>query len=163
MTSQHQQETEQEGAQEAIALVVPCRPEYIGLCRLVAGVMGAREYLDEEDIADLKLVITEACTCFLRDADGSPLEGHESGAAQKTSVLRVAFNLLPEAWEITVSDPQDHYHIPNTSRCDPSGGGGLGLTIMRALVDSVECTDSELEGSVIRLVKQLSPHPAIAH
>jgi hypothetical protein len=33
----------------------------------------------------------------------------------------------------------------------------LGLTIMRALVDSVVHTDSETEGSVIHLVKRLTP------
>ncbi len=36
-------------------------------------------------------------------------------------------------------------------------GGGLGLTIIRALVDSVELTDSDAEGSALRLVKRLSP------
>jgi len=34
-------------------------------------------------------------------------------------------------------------------------GGGLGLTIIQALVDSMAQTDSDEEGSVIRLVKRL--------
>jgi anti-sigma regulatory factor (Ser/Thr protein kinase) len=164
MTSEKQRKTKlRESDQELITLVIPCRSEYVGLCRLVAGVMGARESLDEEDIADLKLVVTEACTCFLGGLDESPPSAHERGATQTPRTLRVDFNVLSEAWELTISDPEHRYHIPNASRCDPSGGSGLGLTIIRALVDSVEHTDSEVEGRVIRLVKQLSPHPASAY
>jgi anti-sigma regulatory factor (Ser/Thr protein kinase) len=35
--------------------------------------------------------------------------------------------------------------------------GGLGLTIINALVDSMEQTEDEGGGSVLRLVKQLPP------
>jgi anti-sigma regulatory factor (Ser/Thr protein kinase) len=52
-------------AQASVSLVVPCKAEYVALCRLVVGALGAREALDEEVIADLKVVVTEACNCFL--------------------------------------------------------------------------------------------------
>jgi anti-sigma regulatory factor (Ser/Thr protein kinase) len=151
-----QKKTLQGCEEQPISLMIPCRPEYISLCRLVAGVVGTRESLDEEDIADLKLVVTEACTCFLWGPDGSPsLE--DRCPPESPSSLRVEFRVGSDSWEISVSDPEHRYHSPKGSRCDPAAGGGLGLVIMEALVDLVEHTDTEAAGSMVRLVKRLSP------
>ena len=148
--------TAEGGAGQPISLVIPCRPEYFGLCRLVAGVVGTRESLDEEDIADLKLVVTEACTCFLWGPDGSPSLQDDCPPGGPSS-LRVDFTVLPESWQISISDPERRYHTPERSGVAPAVGRGLGLMIMEALVDSVERTDTEAGGSVVRLVKRLSP------
>jgi serine/threonine-protein kinase RsbW len=151
-----------ESGRQPISLVIPGRAEYVGLCRLVAGVVGARESLDEEVIADLKLVVTEACTCFLWGPDGSP--PYEEGAVSPgpPCSLRVDFDVMPEAWEITVSDPDRKHRIPLSVRGDSMCEGGLGLTIIKALVDSIEQTHSDAEGSIVRLVKRLAPRPAPA-
>jgi anti-sigma regulatory factor (Ser/Thr protein kinase) len=146
-----------ERGQQPISLVIPCRAEHIGLCRLLAGVVGAREAMQAEDIADLKLVVTEACTCFLWGFDGSAPPTEETGARQSPSTLRVDFAVQPGSWEVTVSDPEHRHHILADGRSDPLRPEGLGLTIIRALVDTVEHTDTKTEGSVIRLVKRLSP------
>jgi anti-sigma regulatory factor (Ser/Thr protein kinase) len=146
-----------EGGQgKPISLIIPCRPEYVSLCRLVAGVVGTRESLDEEDIADLKLVVTEACTCFLWGPDGSPSLQDDCPPGGPSS-LRVDFKVLPDSWEISISDPEHRYHTPKGSDAVPAVGGGLGLMIIEALVDSVDRTDTEAGGSVVRLVKRLSP------
>ena len=158
MTLEAQQDTGQEGRGQApISLIIPCKAEYVGLCRLLAGVVGARESLQAEDIADLKLVVTEACTCFLGGADGISGPGAECGTGESPKALRVDIVTEDEAWEITVSDPEGRYHIPSDSKCSPSGSGGLGLMIIEALVDSVQHIDSEADGSVIRLVKRVAP------
>jgi serine/threonine-protein kinase RsbW len=143
-----------------ISLVIPCKAEYVGLCRLLAGVVGARESLEAEDIADLKLVVTEACTCFLGGSEGFPGLGAACDADDPPTSLRVDMAILDETWEVTVSDPDGRYHIPGDSRCSPKGTGSLGLMIIEALVDRVEQTDSVAEGSVIRLVKRMAPRAA---
>lgn len=145
--------------EQPISLVIPCRAEYIGLCRVLASVMGARESLHAEDIADLKLVVTEACACFLGGPDGSRPAGPGDQSGCPPRNLRVDFDVLPQEWKVTVSDSEHRYHIPRDSKCDPYGPGGIGLTIMNALVDKVEHTDSDTEGSVIRLVKRLPLSP----
>ena len=148
--------------QQPISLVIPCQAEYFSLCRLVAGVVGGRESLDDEDIADLKLVVTEACTCFLWGLDGSPPAEAMSGVIQSPPPpcsLQVEFTVRPGEWEIAISDPEHRYRIPESSRCDVEAGG-LGLTIIRALADSVEHTCTEEHGSVIRLVKRLAGRAA---
>jgi anti-sigma regulatory factor (Ser/Thr protein kinase) len=146
---------------QPISIVIPCRAEYVGLCRLLAGVVGAQESLQPEDIADLKLVVTEACTCFLCGLDGDPLGDEDTENDRLPDSLRVAFKVGPEAWEVVVSDPEGRYHIPAESQCSPTGTGGLGLTIIEALVDTVEHTDRDTEGSVIRLMKRTAPAPTL--
>ena len=142
-----------------ISLVIPCKAEYVGLCRLVAGVVGARESLDEEIIADLKLIVTEACTCFVWGPDGGPVLERSTPPSESSCSLRVDFNVMPEAWEIVISDPEHKRRLPLSERCDPMSEGGLGLTIIQALVDSMEHSDSDEGGSVLRLVKRLPPRP----
>ncbi len=161
MASEARQTTDRgQIGRQPISIVIPCKAEYVGLCRLLAGVVGARESLEAEDIADLKLVVTEACTCFLGGLDGGPGSTEQCQAADMPESLRVDFSIEPEAWEVTVADSQGRYRIPSDSRCSPTGSGGLGLMIIEALVDSVEHTDSETEGSVIRLVKRIAPRPS---
>jgi serine/threonine-protein kinase RsbW len=149
-----------EGGRRPISLVIPGRAEYVGLCRLVAGVVGARESLDEETIADVKLAVTEACTCYVWGPDGSPPDRSDLEAQKPPVSLRVDFNVMPDAWEITISDPDHRHHMSPSARCDPLTEGGLGLTIIRALVDTMEQTDTEAEGCVLRLVKRLGEVPA---
>jgi anti-sigma regulatory factor (Ser/Thr protein kinase) len=137
---------------ERISLVFPGRPEYVALGRLVAGVVGAREALDEESVADLKLVVTEACTCFMYGPKGSQVgQTPDDGAP---SFIRVEFDVSPEAWEIRVSDPEHKHRLEGLGSCDPMSEGVLGLTIINALADSAEFTETEAEGSVIRLIKR---------
>jgi anti-sigma regulatory factor (Ser/Thr protein kinase) len=144
-----------------LSLTIPCKAEYVALCRLVVGALGAQEGLDEELIADFKVVVTEACNCFLGDSEGcvSPHLGEgekeKSGQEEPSASLRADFYISPEAWEIVVFDPDRRSRILPSSLCDPMSGGGLGLTIIRALVDSMAQTDNDEEGSVIRLVKHL--------
>jgi len=155
------------GGHGAVSLVIPCKAEYVGISRLVAGAVGNQESLDKETIADIKLVVSEACACFVERSDeersgSAATTGGAAGGAATTGEeapgsLRVDFNVTPESWEITVSDPEHRCHIVRLGHCDPMSEGGLGLTIINALVDRVEQTDSEGRGSILRLVKRLTP------
>jgi len=143
-----------------ISLVIPGKPEYIALCRLVAGVVGARAFLDEEVIADLKLAVSEACTCFLRGPEGNP-EDVTGASGDKPESLRVDFDISSEAWQISVSDPDSSYRLSPVNACAPMTEEALGLTIINALVDSLEQIESDEGGSMIRLVKRLQPEPVV--
>ncbi len=142
--------------QPSVSLAVPCRAQYVALCRLVAGALGAREALDEETIADIKVVVTEAFNCFLGpecEVSGTFTEATDVEAPS----LRLEFTVGPEEWTIVMSNPDHRRRIPRASVSDPMSEGGLALTIIEALVDSMERTDSDEDGSVFRLVKKVSP------
>lgn len=131
-----------------VTLTVPCRAEYVALGRLAVGAIGAREGIDEETVADLKVAVTEACACFVTCATDGSLD-------DVSPVLKIDFRVEPATWIITVSNPDQKARIRSDSFCEPLSEGGLGLTIMRALVDLVEETDSDQEGTVFRLVKHV--------
>ncbi len=150
------------GGRGPVSLVIPCRAEYVGLCRLVAGAIGNRESLDEETIADMKLVVTEACTCFVAHPDEQTSPDADGSVGESPNSLRVDFNVTADSWTIIISDPERRCHIARLGRCDPKSENAMGLTIIKALVDRMEQTDSGDEGSVLRLVKRLSPRTAPA-
>jgi len=128
-----------------ISLVIPGRPEYVALGRLVAGGIAA-------SIADLKLIVTEACTLFMYGPGGT--QPGQTGQEEAPSSIQLEFAVTPAAWQIVVSDPERRHRLAGLTSADPMSEGGLGLTIIKALVDSVEYTETETEGSVIRLVKR---------
>ena len=140
---------------QPVSIVIPCQAEYVGLCRVLAGVVGGRVAMDAEDIADLKLVVTEACALFLPGLGEESFPGHVDRPADMPESLRVDFQIVPGYWEVTVSDAEQRYILPE--RCSQShlDSDGLGLTVMRALVDRVEHTHSESGGSVILMFKQI--------
>lgn len=145
-----------EAEQQPVSISIPRQAEYIGLCRLLAGVVGTRGSMNAEDVADLKLAVTEACTCFLWGSEGGGVEDPEDRADDPSEALSVEFRVEMDGWEVSVSDPDHRHRIPGDAEGALSGPGGLGLTIMRALADHVEHTYTEAEGSVIRMSKRIT-------
>jgi anti-sigma regulatory factor (Ser/Thr protein kinase) len=143
--------------QPSVSLVIPCRAQNVSICRLVAGALGAREGLDEETIADIKVVVTEAFNCFLGPEDERVADASAEPAEGQVSSLRLDFTVGSEEWTMVMSNPDRRRRISASSVCDPMSEGGLGLTIIEALVDSMDRTDSDVDGSVFRLVKKVAP------
>lgn len=141
---------------EPISIVIPCQAEYIGLCRLLAGAVGARGLMHAEDIADLKLVVTEACTCFLLNPEDGSEAAQADGRQEAPETLRVEFRTTPDEWQVIVSDAEGRHRLPGDEESVSCGSSSLGLTIMKALVDSVEHINTETEGSVLRLSKRIT-------
>ena len=141
-----------DAATSPVSLVIPCRPEYVGLCRLVVGALGARDSLGEEAVADLKVIVTEACNCFLALAWGSAGDG-AVGAPAGCS-LRLEFDSRPDAFAISVLYPERGGILSRLEASDPMTEAGLGLTILRALTDEMVEVD-QAGGTVLRLTKRL--------
>ena len=73
-----------------VTLTIPCKAEYVALGRLAVGALGAREGIDEETVADLKVAVTEACACFIPRTGDSP-------PGEATANLKIDFRVKPEA------------------------------------------------------------------
>src|SRR6185312_9789250 len=117
-----------ESGTHSVRLKVPAKPEYIVLTRLALSAVCRLTSLEPEDVADLKLAVTEAATAFVReDSDEQLTCGFE--LEDQRLVLEIGG---PEA--ATVSEEEQE----------------LGQAIIRATVD--EC-DFRADG--VRLVKYL--------
>jgi hypothetical protein len=144
-----------------ISLFIPCRPEYVALCRLVIGAVGARDSLDPELVADLKVIVTEACNCVLARAGGGAAAGAPSRAGAEDAAapgcsIRMDFDSRADAFVISVLHPEQRELVGWLEGCDPLSEPGLGLTILKALTDEMAEFDSGAEGTVLRLTKLLS-------
>jgi serine/threonine-protein kinase RsbW len=99
--------------------------------------------LDQVDIEDLNLAVTEACANAIRH--GSP--------EQERNTIFVMFFLAPNCVMVEIRDEGRGFD-PSCQRLPLPAemrDGGYGLHIMRQVVDAVEFT--RRRGTVVRLVK----------
>lgn len=126
---------------DRISLSLPARAEFVAICRLALAGLGSGTGLDQEEVADFKLAVTEACARMIGAGPG----GCES--------LQVDFELAPTRWVIEVRGSTKQQNgeprppVPETE--------DLGLVVMQALVDEVTLEELGNSSAVLRLVKNL--------
>src|SRR5690348_3310288 len=59
-----------------VRLTIPAKAEYVTLCRLALSGLAAVRPISEEDLADLKLALTEAASNSIRHAYPQGADGH---------------------------------------------------------------------------------------
>ncbi|HUZ15010.1 MAG TPA: ATP-binding protein [Gaiellaceae bacterium] len=132
-----------------VRLRVPARPEYIALARLALSGLAELTPLSEDDVADLKLALTEAVSNSVRHA-------YPGG----DGVVSVAYELSATALQIEVVDDGEGFDpaVPARLDGDELSEGGLGIAIIRTIADELEITSRPGErGSRLRFVKRLQP------
>ena len=118
-----------ESGTHSVRLTVPAKPEYIVLTRLALSAVCRLTPLQPEDVADLKLAVTEAATGLVRE-DSSEQLSCEYSLGEDRLVLEIAG---PDSESMSLEEQE------------------LGRAIIRATVDECDFGD----GSVT-LVKYLS-------
>ena len=144
-------DTEGEGLETSrtVRLRVPARPEYIALTRLALSGLAELSRLSEEDVADLKLALTEAVSNSVRHA-------YPGG----DGFVSIAYSLSAAALEIEVVDDGVGFDpdVPPPLEGEELSEGGLGIAIIRTIADELEITSRPGErGSRLRFVKRLQP------
>jgi hypothetical protein len=120
--------TEVESSTRSVRLTVPAKPEYIVLTRLALSAVCRLTPLEPEDVADLKLAVTEAATAFV---------GEDSDEQ-----LSCGFELEDQRLVLEIGGP----HSATVSAEEQE----LGQAIIQATVD--EC---EFRADGVTLVKYL--------
>jgi serine/threonine-protein kinase RsbW len=135
------------GTGRTVRLRVPARPEYIALTRLALSGLAELSPLSEQDVADLKLALTEAVSNSVRHA-----------YAGGEGFVSIAYELSGTALQIEVVDDGAGFdtNVPDPSEGDELSEGGLGIAIIRRIADELEIVSSPGErGSRLRFVKRL--------
>jgi serine/threonine-protein kinase RsbW len=115
-----------------VALTIPARPDYLVLARLALSAVCRLTPLSAEEVADLKLAITEAANDYV---DDSPPDDDEEGR------LNFAFRLLDDRLVLELDGPSS-----NVADVEQE----LGRAIIDATVDECQFGDGRT-----RLVKYL--------
>ncbi|MFL5827122.1 MAG: ATP-binding protein [Thermoleophilaceae bacterium] len=119
-----------ESGTSTVRLTVPAKPEYVVLTRLALSAVCRLTPLQPEDVADLKLAITEAATGLVHDGSDAQLD--------------CGFELQDDRLVLEVAGPAQATVSAEEQE--------LGRAIIEATVDEFEYgVDS------VRLVKHLSP------
>ena len=136
-----QPKTEDSGLVE---LRIPSRAEWVGVARLAIAGIASRLQFSIEDIEDLKLAVAEACTNCIQHASGS--DG-----------IDISCHIGPDKLVMTVKDSgkgaQASSLAPRTLG-EPQVGG-LGVFLIRSLMDDVEYELDPQSGTRLTMTKFL--------
>ncbi len=134
---------------ELVKLDIPAKAEYVVLGRLaLSGLLRSRGY-SEDAVADLKLALTEACSNSVRHA-----YDHRDGQ------VHLAFKVSEDRVIIAIRDEGGGLHEDDAD-CPECQGmpeiklaeGGMGISIIRAIVDDFDLRKPESGGTELVLTK----------
>jgi len=132
-----------------VRLTFPAKAEYITLGRLaLTGIarLGAVPFTDEQ-LGDVKLALTEACTNSVRHA-------YDGGIG----AVSIAYELHRDRLVVEVVDDGRGFDgkAARPDSEDEPNEGGLGIAIIEALTDELEFGRGSAGGSRLRFVKRLA-------
>lgn len=131
---------------ETVQLIIPCRPEYVGVARLAVLGIASRMPFSYDEVEDVRLAVGEACTHAVERAG--------TGAA----TIRITSTLDGRALTIEVQDdvaeagtaaPTEEAKLLEEAGVDQEG---LGALLMEILVDEVKI-ETTPGGTLVRLTK----------
>lgn len=111
---------------DKIELKLPSKPEYISLVRLTASSIANNMELNIDEIEDLKVSLSEACTNVINFKDSEE--------------LNILFTLKEDGIYVDIEDVLED--IPED--LDNAKQGQMGLLIINSLMDKVEFKDSHI-------------------
>lgn len=132
-----------------VELEIPARAEFVALARLVVSSFASTSFgLEDDRIDDLKIAVSEACT--------NAIEAHDVAHTDERVLIRCSDH--DDHMEIRIEDRGRGFdpgmlpeHPPVTDPTRLKFERGLGIPLIRSLVDDVEIASSE-EGTQVRIV-----------
>ncbi len=129
---------------DLIKLTIPNKPEYVGVVRLTTSAIACRLGFDIEEVEDIKVAVAEACTNTL-----------EHGLKEKDENFDIEFTIYEDRLYIVVRDYGEGFDIGQVQEpeVDELKERGLGIFIIRSLMDDVEIISNQGKGTEIRMIK----------
>jgi len=122
---------------------VPGKPEYVGTVRMAISSLANNVGFDVEAIEDIKVAVSEACTNAIRHGK------------QENGSFEVSCEMEKDKLVVSVIDQAGGYD--QNAYCEPCLSlpkeGGLGIFIIKALMDEVDIFTELGEGTKIKMVK----------
>lgn len=129
---------------DVVQLRIPCKAEWVALARLSVAAVASRLHFSIDEIEDIKLAVAEACTNAIQHAHGSPY-------------IEIKCEALPDSLRIGVRDYGQGTR-PETIRSrdiEEERVGGLGVFLIRSLMDDVTYDVNPENGTQLVMLKRL--------
>lgn len=128
-----------------VELRIPSKAEWVAVARLAVAAVANRLNFSIEDIEDVKLAVAEACTNCIQ---------HASGSEQ----IEITCETEPEGLTVRVRDYGQGTRPDQIAarRVAEPRVGGLGVFLIRSLMDSVEYDVHPERGTNLVMTKKVS-------
>jgi len=134
-----------------VALTIPAEARWLTVVRLTVSGVASRAGASYEDVDDIKVAVSEACTNAIDHAF------REAGGAPPT--ICIACRPLESAIRIEVSDEGCGFEPAADGAgqsADPDQQGGLGLYLIRKLMHETEVVSRPGGGTRVIMVKRFA-------
>ena len=133
-----------DGALGIVELRIPSKAEWVAVARLAVAAVANRLNFSIEDIEDVKLAVAEACTNCIQHASGS-------------DQIEITCETESEGLTVRVRDFGHGTRADNikSRRMDEPRVGGLGVFLIRSLMDSVDYDVNPDSGTNLVMVKKV--------
>lgn len=128
---------------ETIKMEMNANPDYVGIIRLTTSGIANKIGFSVDDIEDLKVAVSEACTNAIKHGNDD--------------AFYITFNILTNGIIIEIEDKGKGYDIKSVQQPDLNNPkeNGLGLFIIQALMDDVSVESKDGQGTIIKMTKYL--------
>ena len=128
---------------ETIKMEISAKPEYVSIIRLTTSGIANKVGFCIDDIEDLKVAISEACTNAIKHS--------------LDERFIIIYSIIENGLTIEVIDNGKGYDRSSVSEPDINNlkEGGMGLFIIEALMDEVTVESQEGKGTSIKMTKYL--------
>ena len=126
---------------------VPGKPEYVGMVRLAVSSLANCAGFDIEAIEDIKVAVSEACTNVICHGTADYCECYE--VACEIGDGRIIISVIDQAGGYDLTK----YQLP---LLENPKEGGLGIFIIKALMDEVDILSELGTGTRIKMVKYIN-------
>lgn len=135
----------QGGTLGVVELRIPSKAEWVAVARLAVAAVANRLNFSIEDIEDVKLAVAEACTNCIQHA-------------QSSDQIQITCETGPEGLTVRVRDSGQGVRSEGAGsrRADEPTVGGLGVFLIRSLMDSVEYDVHPERGTDLVMTKKVA-------
>ncbi len=124
-----------------VELKIPRKPEFVRLARTTAWALAAQLDFHISHADDIKLAVSEACTNAVEHVPDEQCEE-----------IVVRFVVDPGRFTVEVLDSGPGFDVTQVGHCS-SDDGGLGLVIIRSVMDEVDVVCDPKTGTCVRMTK----------
>ncbi len=133
-------------AAPVVELRIPGQPEFVSVARLTLAGIASRMDFPYERIEDMKVALAEACNNAIQHA-------YKNGLAPQKEVV-VRFTMHAKNLTMEVEDQGSGFDSKKEiQQPDVTREGGLGLFLIRSLVDELQMLSTEKKGTRVVMVK----------
>lgn len=128
---------------ETIKMEVTSNPEYVSIVRLTVSGLANKVGFSLDDIEDIKVAVSEACTNAIKHS--------------LDDKFLVQFYVSEKGLTIEVEDKGTGYDVESLQEPDLTNPkeSGLGLFIIKTLMDEVSTVSNSNEGTIVKMTKYL--------